>query len=107
MKRLPKKITYGEKYTPAMAITDQAEADRYFALCVDHSMRMGKTRVEAEELERTNLGYFAGYYDVMTRRRVDKLYGAMHPIFGRSEPTAEEAFEIGKTIGRLMAGGSR
>jgi len=90
-----------------MAILDQAEADEYFALCVDHSMRAGKTRIEAEELERTNLGYFAGYYDTTTRDRVDRLYGAMHPIFGRSKPTAEEAFEIGKTIGRIMAGGSK
>lgn len=70
MNKLPSKITFGEKYDPAMAITDQAAADEYFESLVEHTMRFGADRVEAERLERKNLGYFAGYYGSETRERV-------------------------------------
>lgn len=43
-------ITIGDKYDPAMKITDQAEADAYFELCVEHSMRFGNDRAEAERI---------------------------------------------------------
>lgn len=75
MTALPEKMTIGEKYMPAMTITDQAEADAYFQRMVDHSMTYHrKTREEAEALERANLGYFAGYYDADTRKRVECLF---------------------------------
>lgn len=76
-------ITIGEKYRPAMEVTTQAEAAAYFEKCVAHTMGHGKTRSEAEAIERANIGYFAGYYDDETRRRVEHLYGAAHPIFGK------------------------
>ena len=99
-------ITIGEKYGPAMEITEQAEADRYFRECVAHSiMAFGKTEEEAQELERDNLGYFAGYYNAKTRARVERLFRCAHPIFGaiaeNGQPTPEEAMEAG----RLMASG--
>lgn len=100
---MPKVITIGDKYGPAMEITEQAEADAYFERCVEHSMLFGKSRTEAEALERHNLGYYAGYYDGATRERVERLYRCSHPIFGavatRGHPTAEEAFTIGRLIG--------
>ena len=77
-------ITIGEKYGPAMEITDEAEAARYFEECVKHNMHCsGKTREEAIAIELSNLGYFSGYYDTETRGRVQRLYGAVHPVFGR------------------------
>lgn len=80
---LPTKISIGEKYGPAMTITDQAEADAYFAACVEHAMHaFGKEREEAEKVERVNLGYYAGYYDNETRARVERLYRCAHPVFG-------------------------
>jgi len=95
-------ITIGEKYGPAMEITDQASADRYFEECVLHSMSFGNSREKAESLERQNLGYFAGYYDHETRERVERLFKCSHPIFGsiakNGPPTAEEAFEAGKRM---------
>lgn len=84
-----------------MIITDQAEADEYFeALVADNLAHNGsKSREEAEVMERSNLGYFAGYYDSETRRRVERLFKCAHPIFGsieiNGEPTAEEAFRAG------------
>jgi hypothetical protein len=98
------KITFGEKYDPAMKITDQSEADRYFNECVEHTMRMWPTdRSDAERIERSNLGYWAGYYDNPTRRRVERLFRCAHPVFGAIEekgpPTPEQAFEAGRAMG--------
>lgn len=100
MNAFPEKMTIGEKYDPAMEITNQAEADAYFQRCVDHSMTYHrKTREEAETLERTNLGYYAGYYGAETRERVERLFSCTHPVFGsiaeRGQPTPDEAFKAG------------
>jgi len=107
MNPLPNKITIGEKYDPAMSITDAKEAREYFELCVEHTMRSGKSRVEAEEIERKNLGYYAGYYDSATRARVERLFNCAHPFFGaiaeKGSPTQEEAFKIGCKLGREWA----
>jgi len=100
MIKLPLKITIGEKYKPAMKIYTQKEADEYFEACVQHCMKFGEIREEAEKIERSNLGYFAGYYDSATRMRVEKLFRCRHPIFGsiaeKGKPTAEEAFKMGE-----------
>lgn len=98
----PDKITIGDKYGPAMKIEDQAEADVYFERCVEHAMRVcPRERTEAEATERSNLGYYAGYWDTDTRIRVEKLFLCSHPAFGKAKdgvPTPEEAFEIGKAM---------
>jgi hypothetical protein len=97
----PDKITYGDKYGPAMEITDQAAADAYFELCVEHCMRFGRFRPEAESIERQNLGYYAGYYDSETRERVERLFRCAHPVFGsitaNGPPTTEQAPDDGET----------
>lgn len=93
-------VTIGQLYKPAMEIHSQDMADWYFAHLVERQMvRYGRTQEEAEAIERQNLGYFAGYYDIETERRVEKLFGACHPIFGSVEngrPTAEQAFNMGQ-----------
>jgi len=91
-------ITIRDKYGPAMEIKDQAAADAYFERCVRHSMSHGRTRAEAEKVERENLGYYAGYYDDETRVRVEALFACAHPVFGKAAehtPTAEEALCAG------------
>lgn len=80
-----KNITIGEKYGPAMAIMSQDKADAYFEECVKHSMSFGKTREEAEYIERQNLGYYAGYHSHATRLRVERLFNCQHPVFGAAE----------------------
>jgi hypothetical protein len=104
-KPMPDEITVGEKYRPAMVITDQAEADAYFERCVEHTMRVGEvSRASAEHIERHNLGYYAGYYDNETRARVERLLRCAHPIFGaiaeRGPPSAEQALRAGLVRGR-------
>lgn len=102
--KFPAKITIGEKYGPAMEITEQQAADDYFLKCVTHAMKYGgHGREKAEEIERTNLGYFAGYYDSTTRERVERLFKCAHPFFGpiavNGTPTPETAMNIGRAIG--------
>ena len=95
----PRLSTIREKYGPAMAITDQAVADAYLEKCVRHSLLFGNSREQAESVERSNLGYFAGYCDHKTRTRVERLFYCSHPIFGsiadNGPPTTEQAFEMG------------
>ena len=98
---MKKKITHGDKYDPAMKITDQKEANEYFEECIEHCMSFGKSREQAEDIERQNLGYWAGYYDHETRLRVEKLFSCKHPVFGLAEdgaPTPEEAFDLGRKL---------
>lgn len=93
---LPDNITIGDKYRPAMEVQTKGEADAYWELCVSHTMkRFGKTREEAEIVERSNIGYFAGYYDSETSARVLDLFGSEHPIFGTRRPSPDEAMMAG------------
>lgn len=96
--------TNGEKYSRAMGIETQAEANREFERLVQSTMRnLGKTREEAERIERTSLGYYAGYYSVEVQARVERLFGAVHPVFGATtnphQLTPEEVLRIGMQVG--------
>ena len=99
------KMTIGEKYDPAMKITDPEEAKRYFELAVEHTMSRGRSRKEAIEIEKSNLGYYAGYCSNETRLRVEKLFCCQHPVFGAASqgiPTPKEAFEMGVELGQKI-----
>lgn len=106
-------VTIGDKYRPAMEIENPAEAAAYFEACVQHymsaSQRLGKTVTHevAENIERANLGYFAGYYGNDVRERVERLFNCAHPVFGaiteNGAPTPEEAFLKGLEAGRAAA----
>ena len=98
---MKKNITIGEKYRPAMRITTQEKPDAYFEKCVKHTMSFGASREAAESIERQNLGYFAGYYDNETRKRVECLFHCSHPFFGAvadGPPTPDEAFLKGVEV---------
>ena len=99
-----KGLTYGECLRPAMEITDKTEAKQYLA---DYVAFIQKTldkeprddNMTAEQIAKANLGYFAGYYDDETRKRVESLFCCSHPIFGNIAKTGpispKEAFEKG------------
>ncbi len=97
---LNEEITIGDKYGPAMEITDEDEAKIYFEACVEHMMERGNTREEAIKIEKSNIGYYAGYYDNKTAARVYQLFKCSHPVFGGADnwPTPEKAFEMGKEL---------
>ena len=74
-------MTIGEKYRPAMEITTQEEADTYFEECVRHTMKFGgHSRKVAEEMERQNLGYYAGYGSPELQERVNRLFKTKNPV---------------------------
>lgn len=100
MNGLPDNATIGELYGPAMEITDQAQADLYFELLVARQMLLyHRCREEAEQIERSNLGYYAGYCGSETRLRVERLFRCEHPVFGSLEkngpPTPDQAMMAG------------
>ena len=42
----------------------------------------GCSKEESLKIAKSNLGYFAGYYDTKTAKLIQDRYGAVHPIFG-------------------------
>lgn len=103
-----KDLTIGETLGPAMKITEQADADQYLQAYIAHIqsfMDKDKTpRVQtAEQVAKINLGYFAGYYDAETRKRVERLFTTEHPVFGKAElgtPTPEQMLSAGIKLGK-------
>lgn len=77
-------LNLGELYTPAMSIKDQADADNYFAKLCQYFERTVDSEYKGNILTtvRSNLGYWAGYFDSETQKRVEELFHAVHPAFG-------------------------
>jgi len=91
-------------YAAAMDIQTQLQADVYLEeLVARHIEETGDTREKALEVQRSQLAYFAGYYDAGTRERIERLFQCAHPISGaiaeKGQPTAEEAFAMGYKLG--------
>lgn len=105
------KLTFAEALDPAMKITDQEDADNYFEYYINYLGRACPDIPMKETIERArlNLGYYAGYYDIETRNRIEKLFKCQHPIFGSIEkngaPTSQEALKLGIEYGRKIARG--
>ena len=95
-------------YVEAMSIQTQEEADEFFERLIEHCMKQAPhmCRPQMERRQRENIGYFAGYYDNETRRRVERLFKCAHPIFGpiseNGPPTPEQAFEMGKKFAEAL-----
>jgi len=80
-------LTNGECLHPAMKITDADDAAQYLRDYVAFiqgflDKKPRQDGMTAEQIAKTNLGYFAGYYDDETRERVELLFACKHPIFG-------------------------
>ncbi len=99
-----KSLTYGECLDPAMEITDAADAKQYladYAAFIQTSLNREprNDNMTAEQIAKTNIGYYAGYYSDKTRERVERLFKCSHPIFGgiakNGPPTQEQAFDAG------------
>jgi hypothetical protein len=57
---------------------------------------------EARRVTLVNIGYYTGYLDHDTADRIMELFDTEHPIFGRTHPTPEEAFRLGRELGEQM-----
>lgn len=42
-----------------------------------------------------NLGYVCGYYSQEAMDKINALFGAEHPLFGKTFPTPAKAFQMG------------
>ncbi len=102
-------MTYGECLGPAMEITDPEDAQQYLTEYVNHIQKYLDAEprdddMTAEQIAKTNLGYYAGYGSSETRVRVEKLFRCAHPVFGaikeKGQPTPEQAFNMGKNLAK-------
>ena len=91
---LKKKMTNGQLYGPAMCVKDQAAADEYFEALVERRVKFfNMERKDAEELEKMNIGYFAGCCKNETALRVFRLFNCTHPVFGEKYPPTKEEIQ--------------
>lgn len=82
-------MTWNELYDPAMTAETEEEAKAHLARIMAY-LRANLTAPPDEDdlraIVRRNLGYWAGYYALDIAARVERLYGAVHPLLG---PVAE------------------
>lgn len=104
-------LTYGECLRPACEkIKTREDAAQYFKAyvafiqkAIDKEGAAGKDK-DAAAIAKSNLGYFAGYYDGETMERVNRLFDTAHPIFGRAfDVTPKQALEAGIKAGKAAA----
>jgi hypothetical protein len=86
--------TLGEVAGAVIACTTKEEAEEFIKAWVASGT--------SEDVARKNVGYLSGYYDRATQERIFELFSTEHPIFGTKQPTPEEAFAAGMTIGKAM-----
>lgn len=72
-------LTYGECLGPAMKITDEYDAKQYLDAYVSYIQKhldkeLKNDNKKALEIAKMNIGYYAGYYDNKTSKRVNKLF---------------------------------
>jgi len=74
----------------------QSDADDFFEAYVrSFSARTDLNFNERVNLAQKNVGYLIGYLDTENRKRLYRLFNTQHPIFGRSDPTPQEALTAG------------
>ena len=78
----------------------QDEADQKLKALVGLIVKEGKSPRAAKKIAKANIGFYAGYYDEETARRVWKLYRTRHPVFGKRWPKYDEAVHLGMKMAR-------
>jgi hypothetical protein len=72
-------------------------------LLTELAKREGGNADSHRAIQLSNVGYFSGYYDSATAKRVLDWLGATHPIFGEAHARGtlmnEDAFNAGVAIG--------
>ena len=97
--------TIGEVFDEALHCAKTSKASDFFKAYVEYILNTNdevNTYAEAEEIAKSNLGYFAGYYDRKTIDIIYKTYQCSHPIFGDKpyDISPQEAFKIGVKYGK-------
>ena len=95
--------TFGELFNLALKLAkeNKSEAQEWFKEYVQYIMTENNSnnRDEAVSIAKSNLGYFAGYYDAETCDLIYKTYQCSHPIFGDKpfDVDPEEAYRKGQS----------
>lgn len=96
--------THGTIYDPALIFAKQKNkelCDKYFAAMVSVSVfKTGDACILIENLIRSNIGYWAGYYSLEDRENVIEFYNAHHPFLPLN-CTSEEALQLGIQAAKL------
>lgn len=82
---LPKNLNLGQKYSPAMEVETEDEANKYLEKCIKHTQMYSDkplTYTEAKLIELCNIRYYSGYYSSEQADRIKNLYKTRHPVFG-------------------------
>lgn len=93
--------TMGEIFNTALNVAETGDGDRcqaFLTSYVEYIVSESNRNVaEAENIAKSNLGYFAGYYSSKVYETINKAYGAVHPVFGGNpfEVSPEEAYNWG------------
>ena len=96
--------TIGEVFNEALRLakTDNDEAQDFFYQYVNHISFVNKYSWDKSiEIAKSNLGYFAGYYNQEVCDIIYKTYQCSHPIFGDKPFSVdpEEAYRKGLEMG--------
>ena len=110
----PNKLTIQDICEPACNCHSSDEAKEYLTeyikyvekCLVEEPRTDGKT---AESICKDNIAYYAGYFDLGVRLRVEKLFGAVHPIFGSAtNPVGpDKALMLGKMMAEIHKGNGK
>ena len=97
--------TMGEVFNEALRLakTDKDEAQDFFYQYVNHISFTNKYSWDKSiEIAKSNLGYFAGYYNQEVCDIIYKTYQCSHPIFGDKPFNVDpvEAFNIGYNMAK-------
>ncbi len=85
-----------------LKITTEYEAKKYlddYTEFIRFTNENTKSRDDARNIAKGNIGYLAGYLTEKDRARIEELFGVEHPILGSIAemgiPTADESFQCG------------
>lgn len=93
--------TMGEIFNTALDVAKTGNSDRcqkFLTSYVEYIVSESNLNVaEAENIAKSNLGYFAGYYNSEVYETINKAYGAVHPVFGGNpfDLSPEEVYKWG------------
>ncbi len=100
--KFSKENTMGDIMDAIFKIHDAAEAKQFFDDYVEF-VKQDRPDQNALDVVKSNIGWMFGE-GALSERQIAMwaALGASHPVFGTTQPTAEEAFKKGLEMGERM-----
>lgn len=98
---IPDSATLGEILDDVVIIArggNREDANRYKQMLVNRRIRNvpAEPVMDSEQIVAQNIGYLSGYGSQGERHLICDIFGTTHPFFGDTDPTPDEAFQMGK-----------